>query len=67
MNPNSNAWPELPLAAWQSTYDTLHMWTQIVGKIRLTLTPLVNHWWNATLYVSARGLTTSHSVCGRGV
>jgi hypothetical protein len=59
MNPKANAWPELPLAAWQGTYDTLHMWTQIVGKIRLTLTPLVNHWWNATLYVTARGLTTS--------
>ena len=59
MNPNSNSWPELPFAAWQDTYDTLHMWTQIVGKIRMTLTPLINHWWNATLYVSARGLTTS--------
>jgi uncharacterized protein DUF5996 len=54
-----DAWPELPLAAWQDTYDTLHMWTQIVGKIRKTLTPLVNHWWNVTLYVTARGLTTS--------
>ena len=59
MNPTSDAWPELPLAAWQDTYDTLHMWTQIVGKIRMTLTPLINHWWNATLYVSARGLETS--------
>src|SRR5271169_110954 len=55
----NEAWPELPLAAWQETYDTLHMWTQIVGKIRMTLTPLINHYWNATLYVSARGLTTS--------
>jgi len=53
------AWPDLPLAAWQETYDTLHMWTQIVGKIRMELTPLINHYWNATLYVSARGLTTS--------
>jgi hypothetical protein len=53
------AWPELPLEAWQDTYATLHMWTQIVGKIRKTLTPLVNHWWNVTLYVTARGLTTS--------
>jgi hypothetical protein len=59
MNPRPDAWPELPLAAWQDTYDTLHMWTQIVGKIRMTLTPLINHYWNATLYVSARGLTTS--------
>jgi hypothetical protein len=54
-----NAWPELPLEAWQDTYRTLHMWTQIVGKIRMTLTPLVNHWWNVTLYVTSRGLTTS--------
>ena len=59
MNSNVSAWPELPVAAWQDTYDTLHMWTQIVGKIRMTLTPLVNHWWNATLYVTTRGLTTS--------
>jgi hypothetical protein len=59
MDSNRGAWPELPLAAWQDTYDTLHMWTQIVGKIRMTLTPLINHYWNATLYVSARGLTTS--------
>jgi len=54
-----DAWPELPLAAWQDTRDTLHMWMQIVGHIRMTLTPLVNHWWNVPLYVSARGLTTS--------
>src|SRR5580700_6220244 len=59
MDSNRGAWPELPLAAWQDTYDTLHMWTQIVGKIRMTLTPLINHYWNVTLYVSARGLTTS--------
>ena len=54
-----DAWPALPLEAWQDTYDTLHMWTQIVGKVRKTLTPLVNHWWNVTLYLTARGLTTS--------
>ena len=59
MSSNTDLWPELPLAAWQETKDTLHMWTQIVGKIRMQLTPLVNHWWNATLYVTARGLTTS--------
>jgi hypothetical protein len=59
MDARSAAWPELPLAPWQDTYDTLHMWSQIVGKIRMTLTPLVNHYWNATLYVSPRGLTTS--------
>lgn len=51
-------WPELPLGAWQETRDTLHMWTQIVGKIRLALCPPVNHWWNVPLYVTARGLTT---------
>ena len=55
----TDAWPELPLAAWQDTCDTLHMWMQIVGHIRMTLTPLINHWWNVPLYVSARGLTTS--------
>jgi hypothetical protein len=59
MSTNSEPWPELPLDGWQDTYSTLHMWTQIVGKIRKTLTPLVNHWWNVTLYVTARGLTTS--------
>jgi Family of unknown function (DUF5996) len=51
-------WPPLPLAAWKDTYATLHMWTQIVGKVRLALTPRQNHWWNVTLYVHARGLTT---------
>ena len=50
-------WPDLPLAAWSETCDTLHLWTQIVGKVRIALTPLVNHWWNVTLYVTARGLT----------
>jgi Family of unknown function (DUF5996) len=52
-------WPTLPLDSWQDTYATLHMWTQMVGKVRLRLTPLVNHWWNVPLYVTARGLTTS--------
>jgi hypothetical protein len=55
----TNPWPALPLAEWKDTYSTLHMWTQIVGKIRLTLTPPVNHSWNTTLYVTPRGLTTS--------
>jgi hypothetical protein len=55
----SECWPALPYAAWKDTLATLHMWTQIVGKIRLALTPKVNHWWNVPLYVSARGLTTS--------
>jgi hypothetical protein len=52
-------WPALPLASWKDTCATLHMWTQIVGKTRLALTPPVNHWWHVPLYVSARGLTTS--------
>ena len=52
-------WPELSLDSWRDTYTTLHMWTQIVGKVRLALTPLVNHWWNVSLYVTSRGLTTS--------
>jgi hypothetical protein len=55
----ANAWPALDWNEWQATADTLHMWTQIVGKTRLALTPLQNHWWNVPLYVSARGLTTS--------
>jgi hypothetical protein len=49
-------WPELPFAAWRETCDTLQLWVQIVGKIRIALTPLTNHWWNATLLVTARGL-----------
>jgi uncharacterized protein DUF5996 len=52
-------WPALPLEQWRDTYATLHMWTQIVGKVRLAQCPPVNHFWEVTLYVSARGLTTS--------
>ncbi|MEP6698336.1 MAG: DUF5996 family protein [Verrucomicrobiota bacterium] len=52
-------WPALPFAEWQLTAETLHMWTQIVGKIRLSLTPWINHSWHVTLYVTPRGLTTS--------
>ncbi len=52
-------WPALPLDEWRDTCDTLHMWTQIIGKVRLALTPTINHWWNVPLYVSASGLTTS--------
>jgi hypothetical protein len=52
-------WPSLPLEEWKETYATLHMWTQIVGKIRLAQSPLVNHWWNVSLYVTPRGLTTT--------
>jgi len=53
------SWPDLPLSAWSDTCETLHRWTQVVGKVRMVLTPLVNHWWNVTLYVTSRGLTTS--------
>src|SRR6267378_2327108 len=60
-------WPPLPLEAWKDTYATLHMYTQIVGKVRLALTPLVNHWWSVPLYVTARGLTTTAIPCGKGV
>jgi hypothetical protein len=52
-------WPALPLSEWQATAETLHMWTQIVGKTRLTLSPWINHSWHVTLYVTSRGLTTS--------
>src|SRR6267378_1024596 len=52
-------WPELPTAAWRETYATLHLWTQIVGKIRLARAPWLNHSWHVALYVTARGLTTS--------
>ncbi len=52
-------WPPLPFEEWKDTYDTLHMWTQIVGKVRMELTPLLNHWWNVPFYLTARGLTTS--------
>jgi hypothetical protein len=55
----SEPWPDLTLSGWQDTRDTLHMWTQVVGKVRLALEPMINHWWQVTLYVSARGLTTS--------
>ena len=51
-------WPSLPLAEWQDTYQTLHRWTQIVGKVRMTLCPPSNHWWNVALYVNSHGLTT---------
>src|SRR5262245_31073697 len=52
------SWPSLPLEAWRDTYATVHLWTQIVGKVRLALTPPLNHWWAVTLYVHPRGLTT---------
>jgi hypothetical protein len=57
--PTTTLWPELPYTAWRDTRDTLQLWTQIVGKIRLAQTPWLNHGWHVTLYVTARGLTTS--------
>src|SRR5262245_31034279 len=53
------SWPPLPHESWKDTCATLHMWMQIVGKVRLALTPKINHWWNVPFYVSSRGLTTS--------
>ena len=53
-----DAWPDLPFAAWNDTATTLHLWTQIVGKVRLAQTPWMNHSWHVTLYLTARGLTT---------
>src|ERR1043165_2676693 len=63
MNPNNDppgtdAWPALAFADWQDTCNTLHLWTQIVGKVKLALAPLSNHWWGIVLFVTARGLTT---------
>ncbi|MEM0981558.1 MAG: DUF5996 family protein [Cyanobacteria bacterium P01_H01_bin.58] len=55
---STEIWPQLPLEAWQDTYATLHMWTQIIGKIRLVQTPWINHSWHVALYLTARGLTT---------
>ncbi len=54
-----DTWPALPLKDWLDTYQTLQLWTQIVGKVRLALSPKLNHWWNVSLYVNPRGLTTS--------
>jgi hypothetical protein len=64
---NSERWPALPLADWKDTYATLHMWTQIVGKVRLALSPNINHWWGTALYVTARGLTTSAIPYEKGI
>jgi len=57
-NTASEAWPALAYADWQDTCNTLHLWTQIVGKVKLALAPMVNHWWGIVLFVTARGLTT---------
>src|SRR5437667_197026 len=65
---NAEFWPVLPaLEAWQDTRDTVHMWTQIVGKVRLALNPLINHWWEVPLYGSRRGLATSSIPYARGI
>ena len=63
----SERWPALPLAEWKDTYATLHMWTQIVGKVRLALCAPTNHWWSTALYVTARGLTTSPIPYEKGI
>jgi hypothetical protein len=61
----AGAWPSLPFEEWRETLATLHMWTQVVGKVRLARAPHVNHWWQVPLYVTARGLTTSPVPYGR--
>ncbi len=58
-------WPELPLEGWKDTYANLHLWTQVIGKIRMRLSPRQNHWWESALYVSPRGLTTGPIPFGR--
>jgi len=60
-------WPALPLKEWKDTYDTLHMWMQIVGKVRMELSAPQNHWWHVPFYVTARGLTTSSIPCEDGI
>src|SRR5512143_324925 len=57
--PRTETWPSLPLEAWSDTCATLHLWTQIVGKVRLVQSPWINHSWHVALYVTARGLTTT--------
>src|SRR3981189_1931330 len=59
MASDDKALPPLPFNSWKDTLATLHMWSQIVGKVRLKLCPLVNHWWNVPFYITARGMTTS--------
>jgi Family of unknown function (DUF5996) len=63
---NDTVWPALPYAAWKDTYETLHLWTQIVGKVRLELTPWLNHSWHVTLYLTPRGLSTGPMPFGGG-
>jgi Family of unknown function (DUF5996) len=63
-SPSHEAWPALPLDGWRETYDTLHRWLQMVGKTRLALAPMQNHWWQVVFYLTARGLGTSPMPCG---
>lgn len=63
----TESWPSLPLRDWRDACHTLHLWTQIAGKIRLTLSPPLNHWWHVSLYVNARGLTTGPIPCPPGL
>ena len=65
MTATLNPWPALPLEAWRDTYDTLHMWTQVVGKLALALSPLTNHYWNTALQITPRGLATLPLPVGR--
>src|SRR5215471_6034574 len=67
MDDAATAWPDLPYPAWRDTVATLQLWTQIVGKVRLALTPWVNHGWQVPLYVTARGLGTSPVPVGNDV
>ncbi|MET0396085.1 MAG: DUF5996 family protein [Longimicrobiaceae bacterium] len=62
----AGGWPSLPLAEWEDTRATLHMWTQVVGKVRMAQTPWINHWWHVPLYVTPRGLTTGAMAYGAG-
>lgn len=62
----TTAWPEQPVESWRATRDTLTLWLQVVGKIRIARTPLLNHWWNAPLYLTSSGLTTSLMPAGAG-
>ena len=59
-------WPALPYGEWKDTRDTLHLWTQVVGKVKLALNPYENHWWHISLSVTARGLTTGPMPCNDG-
>lgn len=65
MDSLTEAWPALAVDEWTPTRDTLHMWTQVIGKIRLERTPMVNHWWQVSLHVTPRGLTTTATPHGR--